>query len=333
MTTRIAVVTPVFDDWASFGVLLRELSNQFSGAGLDLVVTAVDDGSTGPIELSEVAVPENSCVHEITVVSLALNLGHQRAIAVGLTEIAGREDIDAVVVMDCDGEDRPEDLPALLSAGRQHPGQIVLARRAKRSETRIFKTGYWIYKLLFRLLTGRRIDFGNFSLLPMACVRRLVHMPELWNNLAAAILRSRLKCIEVPTQRGCRYAGVSKMNFVSLSVHGLTAMSVYTDAIFVRVLLSAVSVATLTLLGIATAVLIRFSTGLAIPGWTTNVVGALLIMLMQTIVLVVATTLTLLAGRSSRPIVPKIDAPAFIASKTRRQIAHRVPEPVLVATA
>ena len=58
--------------------------------------------------------------------------------------------------------------------------------------------GYFAYKRTFWLLTGKRIDYGNFSLLPIGAVRRLAHMPELWNNLAAAIMRSRLSC--VPSQ-------------------------------------------------------------------------------------------------------------------------------------
>jgi hypothetical protein len=181
---------------------------------------------------------------------------------------------------------------------------------------------------LFRILTGRSISFGNFSLLPMPCVRRLVHMPELWNNLAAAIMRSRMKYMEVPTQRGVRYAGSSTMNLVSLVVHGLTAMSVYTDAIFVRILLGAASVAALTVVGIACAVALRLATGLLIPGWTSTAVGVMLVMLMQTIILVVAPTLVLLAGRSSRPIIPMMDAAAFIESRRRRVFERSLPKKV-----
>src|SRR5262249_6395913 len=152
----------------------------------------------------------------------------QRAIAVGLVDVAGRADLDGVIVMDCDGEDRPSDAAVLLAASGERPGQIVLAHRSRRSETRVFKIGYFIYKLTFRLLTGHWVSFGNFSVLPAWAVKRLVYMPDLWNNLPSALLRSRIPYSIVPTVRGTRYAGTSKMNLPALIVHGLSAMSVYT---------------------------------------------------------------------------------------------------------
>jgi hypothetical protein len=168
---------------------------------------------------------------------------------------------------------------------------------------------------MFRLLTGRTIRFGNFSYLPIARLRRLSYMPEIWNNLAAAVTRSRISYIEIPTGRGKRYAGHSRMNWVSLVTHGLSAISVYIDAVFVRLLIGAGVLTGLTLLGMIVAVTIRFTTDLAIPGWTTTVVAALLLLLMQGIVIVVTMLFVVLAGRNTRPIVPRLDAPVFIAER------------------
>jgi hypothetical protein len=175
-----------------------------------------------------------------------------------------------------------------------------------------FKSGYAAYRLLFRLLIGREISFGNFSLHPISAVHRLVYMPELWNNLPAAVLRSRISHSAIPIDRGFRYAGHSKMNFISLVVHGLSALSVYLDTIFVRVLVASSGFALLTVIGIIAATLVRLTTNLVIPGWTTTAVGALLTLLVQTIVLMVATTLMVLAGRSTRPIVPRSDSSKFV---------------------
>jgi hypothetical protein len=164
--------------------------------------------------------------------------------------------------------------------------------------------------------------------MPIAAVRRLVHMPELWNNLPAAIIRSRLRHRGVQTRRGTRYAGQSKMNLASLVVHGLSAMSVYTDVIFVRVLLCAGAVSVLSVLAMLVVAVIRLATPLAIPGWATTVVGDLVIILVQTLVLIVATTLMLLANRSTRQLVPVVDTGAFIAAREtlrRRQPARAAP--------
>ncbi len=306
------MVTPILDDWQCFGRLVADLACVASDARIAFDVVAVDDGSVcaADFEMPN-ALPRNS-IRRVEIVRLACNLGHQRAIAVGLARVAERDNIENVLVMDGDGEDRPADISRLIAAAHANPGSVIFAGRTKRSESGAFLFGYLIYKMLFRVLTGRRISFGNFSLLPAEVVSRLCHMPEVWNNFAAATIRSRLPWAVVPIERGRRYAGRSRMNYLSLVTHGLSALSVYTDLIFVRILFGCGLVAGTTILGIIVAIAIRLATSLAIPGWTTNVVAALMILLFQTGMLIVATTLMLLSTRSNRPMIPATDAVAFI---------------------
>ncbi len=307
---RVAIVTPVLDDWRSFAMLVRRIAGHTARYTEWVEIVAVDDGSAEDFDPGTIARPPG--IDAIRVVHLALNLGHQRAIAVGLVTLSSRKDLDGVIVMDSDGEDRPEEIPLLLEASRLSPGHVILAHRGKRSESPMFKVGYAAYKFFFRMLTGRGISFGNFSVLPMAAVRRLVHMPELWNNLPAAIIRSRARMTAVRTVRGTRLAGQSKMNFSALVIHGLSAMSVYTDFIFVRVLLGAGAVSVVSFLAIGCVLAVRLGTSLAIPGWATTVFGDLVIILFQAMLTIVATSLMVLAGRSARPIVPVADAPVYI---------------------
>ncbi len=314
----------MLDDWPSLSQLVREIGRQYQADDVTFEIVAVDDGSAD--ECDPAAMPPlapDSCIESISVIRLALNLGHQRAIAVGLSSLWQRTDIDGIVVMDSDGEDRPEDIGALIARWRNHPNQVILARRAKRSEPAVFKAGYFAYRVMFRLVIGRGISFGNFCLLPVTAARRLVHMPELWNNLPATIIRSRLRHRAVETSRGKRYAGQSKMNLPSLVVHGLSAMSVYTDMIFVRVLLASGFVCALSVAAMIGVAIVRWATPLAIPGWATTVFGDLLVILIQALILIVATTLMLLASRSTRQIVPVADTPLFVAD--RLTIARRQP--------
>jgi hypothetical protein len=324
MTRTIAIVTPILDDWQSFTLLVDEISSLFSGSEFAFHIYAVDDGSNTPFDADAIALPEASCILSIEVIRLATNLGHQRAIAVGLCTIAESTGTDAVLVMDGDGQDRPMDIALLLARSCRHPLHVVLAERAKRTESYAFRVWYGVYKLLFYALTGQPINFGNFCVIPIAAVRRLAYMPELWNNLAASIMRSRLNYTKVPTTRGDRLAGRSKMNLVSLILHGLTAMSVHSDTIFVRILLAAAFVAATAGLGIAAVVCIRIATDLAIPGWATVAAGDLLIILLQTLVIVVVVTLTFLAGRSHRPFVPVIDCPPFVAHRERCRLRRHM---------
>jgi len=316
MPQRFAIVTPVFDDWPSFQELVGRLAAVFSpedGATLDII--AVDDGSTESVLLDRLTAPASGCVASVEILHLALNLGHQRAIAVGLVEAVDRAIYDAVIVIDSDGEDRPEDILTLVASAARQPDRIILAQRTKRSEPLGFRLGYVIYKGLFRLLTGRRIGFGNFCLLPIAAAQRLVHMSEAWNHLAAAIMRSRIGYDEIPTRRGTRYDGRSHMNMTTLVLHGLSAISVFIDVIFVRVLIAAAALAAITLLGIVIVLITRFLTTLAIPGWATSAIGALLGILMQTVILVVIMTLVVLSTRGNSPLVPIMDCRKYIRSR------------------
>ena len=126
----IGIVIPVFNDWTSLDLLIGKLNQQAERTEFNLHIFVIDDGSSEP--------PEPHCLLEgrqalvdIQLVRLSNNLGHQRAIAVGLVIASRVEDIEAVVVMDADGEDQPEDVPRLLSAWGEDANLIVVAQRSE----------------------------------------------------------------------------------------------------------------------------------------------------------------------------------------------------------
>ncbi len=315
MPEKIAIVMPVLDDWNTFAALVTEISGQFAGSGLILQFYGIDDGSAERFEPAAIRLPIGASGFSLEIIRLAANLGHQRAIAVGLCAVVEDGWADAVLVMDSDGQDRPADIEGMLAAGARHPEHVVVAARAQRAEPCSFRLWYRLYRSLFRVATGQAINFGNFCLIPISAVRRLVYMPELWNNLAAAVMRSRLPYMAVPTVRGKRACGRSKMNLSALIVHGLSAMSGYSDVIFARLLLATGGAAILIALGIVVVEMIRRATELAVPRWATSGLGDLLILLLQAFVVLIAASLTLLSGRSSRPILPISDCGAFIAAR------------------
>jgi len=226
----LCIVVPVYNDWTSFGVLLEKLNAVAKTLPVSLLVLGIDDGSTEPQpEWAEEGGGKGKweALAGVQIVQLAANVGHQRAIAIGLCVAVEDHDRDAVLVMDGDGEDPPEAIATLLEPAATAKDFCIVAQRRKRTENATFQVSYLVYKAVFRTVTGKKISFGNFSLTSRSYVRRLVMIPDLWNNLAAAILRSRLPVTRVPVDRGHRYAGKSKMNFVSLIVHGMSGISVY----------------------------------------------------------------------------------------------------------
>ena len=308
------MVIPAYNDWESAARLVVDLDRVGREHGLRYRIFLVDDASSlsAPEGWPEF---EPTTFDSLAVVRLACNLGHQRAIAVGL--VIARDQIDScsgVVVMDGDGEDRPLDIPHLLAASASRAESIVCARRAQRSEPLVFRAGYKLYKILFGSLTGVQIDFGNFCLIPKSALRAVLTQAGIWNHLAATLTRSRVPLLKLDTIRGERYAGQSKMNLVSLVVHGLTAVAVYADVALVRIVIFAMILAVLAFVGIIVTVAIRLATPYAIPGWASGVAGTLAVILFQAVLIPVIGVFVVLSLRTTRTVVPLVDAKDYVES-------------------
>jgi glycosyltransferase involved in cell wall biosynthesis len=307
--TRLAIIMPVYNDWDSFERLIADLEVALTGALAEVHVLAVDDGSTshGPAEVSF-----GPIIRDIRVLRLGANVGHQRAIAVGLMHVSEGNAFDLIAVMDSDGEDRPSELKRLLDEAKHRPGVAIVAERRKRSESLLFRTFYWLYRRLFTLLTGQRIRFGNFSLLPARHVSRIINSSHVWNNFAATLVQSRLPIRYVPTERGSRYSGRSSMNFVSLVAHGLGAISVFSEAVFIRILIASTLVFGASVLIAAIALYLKLFTPVAIPGWATNVIGFAVLISLQALMTPILVAFLLLSNRGMVQPLPKTVALALI---------------------
>lgn len=313
---RVVIVTPVYEDWKSFGCLVRDLDQALVAASrlenVEVSVLAVDDGSTDPGPGAIGAWAGLQRIARLEVLRLAVNLGHQRAIALGAVHVASQDQVDAAVFMDADGEDKPSDVLRLLEAFLEDPRRIVLAGRAKRSEPIGFRFGYRLYRSLFRLLTGQDLPFGNFSLVPRKALAQLVCSADLWNHFAATVRRSRLAVRVIPTERGTRYAGQSNMNWVTLAIHGLSAMSVHSDRVATRLILASVCVTILAMLAILGVVAIRFLTALAIPGWASQVVGTLALVSLISVGFAALLAFVTLQSRQQLMFFPRVDGLKYI---------------------
>ncbi|MCE7530678.1 glycosyltransferase [Polynucleobacter sp. IMCC 29146] len=307
----LALVCPVYNDWVSFGILLGHLDSLFAKTKAQVTVIAIDDGSLTPHNLNTLPVLKKLAAVEV--ISLVGNVGHQRAILIGLCDITLRAQFDVVVVLDCDGEDRPQDILQLLAAHTENPTAIIVAQRVARSEGRLFKFFYAIYKQFFKFMTGQAIDFGNFCLIPKVQLKKLVHMPESWNHLAAAIVRSRIPILRVPTERGMRYAGASNMNFMALTIHGLGAISVFIEVLLMRLFLVALVIIAAYLVLLVFLVFYYFGVGsIAIPTWTKMallICGAILI---QLALFIMVAVFVVLAGRTTQKLPPSVFARDYI---------------------
>ncbi|MGH7828269.1 MAG: glycosyltransferase [Candidatus Binatia bacterium] len=304
---KLIILMPVYNDWKALALLLPMLERELNANGLRADILMVDDGSTEsrPASLGQAAF---NSIESIDILSLRRNLGHQRAIAVGLSYIEANRTCHAVVVMDCDGEDDPRDVCRLVTECIAHEGgKVIFAARTRRSENIFFKLFYHFYRLVHFLLTGVHVRVGNFSIVPAAALKRLVAVSELWNHYAAAVHKARVPIALIPTCRSRRLEGSSRMNLVALVVHGLSAMAVFGDRIGVRLLIVLSLGMALAAGGLLTVIGIRLLTTLAVPGWATYAAGLLLVMLIQMLLVVLAFAFVILAARDTASIIPSRD--------------------------
>jgi len=304
---NLIILMPVFNDWETVSLILPALDRELTNGGLRAQVLIVNDGSMTPAP-SGLGSISFTAIASIDVLVLRRNLGHQRAIAVGLAFVEANRQCQAVVVMDSDGEDDPRDVPRLVRECIAAENQkIIFAERTRRSENLIFRMLYHLYRLGYFLLTGIHVRVGNFSVIPAGMLPRLVAVSELWNHYAAATYKARLPIALLPTRRSLRLAGHSRMNFVALVVHGLSAMAVFGDRIGVRLLIVVAIAMGLAIGALIAVVCIRLFTSLAVPGWATYVSGFLLMMLIQMFFVILAFAFMILAARDTASIIPSRD--------------------------
>jgi hypothetical protein len=310
---QLVVLIPLRDDWTSAAELIRRLDQTISSYPCALDVLLVDDGSLQACSSSDFQ-SRFARVRTIRVLRLRRNLGHQRAIAIGLAHIEQAIACDAVLVMDADGEDTPSGaLELVRSFSDDDRKQAVFAERSRRVESIVFRLFYRIYKSLHRILTGLSVRVGNFSILPRGYLSTLVTAPELWNHYAASVFRSGLPFTMVPIPRGYRIAGTSTMNFVTLVTHGLSAISVFGDIVGTRLLIGSLVGSLLTVVGILVVIIVRLFTNQAVPGWATYLTGILAIILVQLITIATSFTFFILSSRMSLGFIPMRDYTLFVA--------------------
>ena len=298
------IVTPVLEDAEAESILFRQLSTSL---GDDLYVVAVDDGSVRQPMTADMIKAQGLAG---AVISLKRNIGHQRAIAVGLGWVEQNlSGYRRVIVMDSDGEDMPSSIAELIAPLESGEVDVVVAQRKSRFESLRFRAFYVAYKWLFRLLCGHRISFGNFMALTPAALRRLVAMQELWIHIAGCVLSSKLRVAKAALDRGPRYAGRSKMNFVGLALHGFRGLMIFAEDVLVRVGMVCAFIALLSILGGAAAVVLKVL-GFATPGWFSVALGILLLVFLQTGTLTLMTLM--LTGVVKGSTVASVDYRAFV---------------------
>ncbi|MGC4036752.1 MAG: glycosyltransferase [Chitinophagaceae bacterium] len=312
MKEKILILIPVYNDNVSVNLLLQNIAATFDKR-VNYSILLVNDGSTEPLKIVE------GLPIQVLTINLKRNIGHQKAIAIGLAYCRINIACSKILIMDGDGQDNPEDALKLSQESGVNPDKIIVASRRSRQESRSFKLFYILYKLLFKILTGKRISFGNFMIIPKNVLDKLVFYSEIWNHLPGGIIKSGLPFNAVQIDRGKRYFEKSKMNFNALVLHGLGAISVFLDLIATRLLIFSFTLIVISLVIIISIIAIKSFTKLAIPGWTSTVVSSFIVILLQSFLLSLFTIFLYLISQSQRKFIPGDHYPDYIDTVVSRE--------------
>ena len=228
---KYIILIPLYNDWKSVSVLLKKIDLQINSWDAEVSVIIVNDAST---EERSGLDSNYKKITSVKILNMKENRVHQRCIAAGLKYIYKNEDFDRVIIMDADGEDRPEELSDFFKKAQENPSMTITGNRYKRSEGFVFRVLYEIHKLLTLIFTGKLIKFGNFSCLPKDHVKQLIQKPYLWNSYSSSVVRTIDDRTFIPSIRGLRYVLPSQMNFTALIFHSLAIISVFRNAVIIR---------------------------------------------------------------------------------------------------
>ena len=241
---KIIILIPVYNDWESLNKLLNEINENiqfFNDINFECLIVN-DASSINPPELYK---PTNFKLVEL--LNMRDNKGHARCNAFGIRYIFHNKEFDNLILMDGDGEDRPEEIKSLIKKMKENPNLSVVAKRVKRSEGFFFQSLYQLHKFITFIFTGQSINFGNYSILTRNDVEKLHSKASLWSSYSGSVKKNIKSLQEINSIRGLRYFGPSQMSLFRLIIHSLSIIAVFKYNVFLRSTLMIIVLAYLNL--------------------------------------------------------------------------------------
>ena len=228
---KFIILIPVYNDWKSLFKLLEKIDLEIAEWDADVSILVINDASTQKISQNKLNFKK---IKSVRVMNMKKNCGHSRCNATGLKFLTEKENFDYAILMDGDGEDRPEELTSLFNKSRENPLKVVTANRIKRSEGPFFKLLYECHKILTYVFTGKLIKFGNYSCLPKEAVVTLAKEACIWSSFSGSVAKIISERVSISSIRGKRYFEPSQMNLFNLLIHSFSIIAVFRGVVIIR---------------------------------------------------------------------------------------------------
>jgi glycosyltransferase involved in cell wall biosynthesis len=228
---KYTILIPIYNDRESLTKLIGKINEELNSVNAEVSILVINDASSQQI-VDTYPNLENICSFEI--INMKQNRGHARCIASGLKYIYEKKEFDYVIPMDGDGEDRPEEIKSFIELSEQVGEQSIVGERVKRSEGLLFQICYKFHKFLTLAFTGQSIKFGNFTCLSKSTIEKMIKEKASWSSFSGSLRKIEKDLVSLPSIRGVRYFGPSKMSFFNLLKHSLSIISVYRKTVLIR---------------------------------------------------------------------------------------------------
>ena len=228
---KIILLIPIYNDRESLKKLIENINFEVKDLNSEVSVVVINDASSQQI-IDTYQNLEN--INSFEIINMKENRGHARCIASGLKYICEKKEFDYVIPMDGDGEDRPEEIKNFIHLAEQSNDQSIVGERTKRSESMFFKLCYLAHKIITLAFTGNNIKFGNFTCLSRSTVEKMLKEKATWNSFSGSLKKTEKNLLSIPSIRGTRYFGPSKMSFFNLLKHSLSIISVFRKTVLIR---------------------------------------------------------------------------------------------------
>jgi polyisoprenyl-phosphate glycosyltransferase len=228
---KIILLIPIYNDRESLKKLIENINFETKDLNSEISVVVINDASSQQI-IDTYQNLEN--INSFEIINMRENRGHARCIASGIKYIFEKKEFDYVIPMDGDGEDRPEEIKKFIQLAEQPNHQSIVGERTKRSESMFFKFCYLAHKFITLTFTGQSIKFGNFTCLSKVTVEKMLKESATWNSFSGSLKKTEKNLLSIPSIRGTRYFGPSKMSFFNLLKHSLSIIGVFRKTVLIR---------------------------------------------------------------------------------------------------
>jgi glycosyltransferase involved in cell wall biosynthesis len=266
----ITIVTPCYNESVFALRFLESLEQSLGALPYRFHVVIVNDCSTDDTLAQLKQFRFAAANMRLHIVNLRFNVGHQAAIFQGFL-FARTLGSSHFVVMDSDGEDSPAAIPELL---HHLDADIVNVVRNKRKESLLFRMFYRIYKLIFKMVTGKQMNFGNFCLISRKVLDNAIFTS--FSHFAAFLSKQKGNIKYIVADREERIGGQSKMGFKKLFYHAFKSFVEYGEDLLMLFFKGFIIIMGVLALVIGNVLYQKFIAHTAITGWTSTMLIGLI---------------------------------------------------------